>query len=281
MESTDGLPAAPSAIGTRSFAVPRPRARSQKPPKPSASHFLIALFYVPSKREEMVTDHDLSRAALIVQIIGTVLVTMATGYYAWLTRKLWRETARNAEITERMLAIDNEPLCSITKLHQSYLPDRLLSLEFEVQNAGRVPVDSVYLLSEWKGTSRDDPQRADFTSEWIGVLLPGQSVRCRHARRVNRLAITEQCRKGDSVEYEIAVVHIALSVKYENSLQRQSPKLHVLMAEFVLQECIFRVRKSEMVTQDTGNYKLYHLLDDVSAIGHGVAPASLFDAGRI
>jgi hypothetical protein len=207
---------------------------------------------------------------------ATVVIAVATVMYFWLTRKLWIATAKNAELTEKTLEASNEPLCAISNLTHTFRDTGTLTISFQIQNAGRVPVDNVNLVTEWKGTDSNQPDRTSFEEEWIGVLLPGQSANFLHSVVVRRVGEKVVERQGDRVHFEIACVHIALSARFENRAWKSTPLLHVVLAEFRLSERTFRVRQSKIVGSEEDRYQVYHLLDDVSATGHGTGPASMF-----
>jgi len=212
----------------------------------------------------------------LINAIATVVIAIATVAYVWLTRKLWISTAKNAELTERTLEVSNEPLCAISNLTHTYRDSGTLTVSFQIQNAGRVPVDNVNLVTEWKGADGKCPDGASFKEEWIGLLLPGQSANFLHSVIVRRTGEKIIERREDRVHFEIAIVHIALSVRFENRAWKSSPLLHVVLAEFRVSERTFRVRHSKIVGSGEGRYQVYHLLDDVSATGHGTGPASMF-----
>ncbi|WP_321473278.1 hypothetical protein [uncultured Paludibaculum sp.] len=215
-----------------------------------------------------------------VDLAGTIVAALATAYYAWLTRKLWRATAKSAEIMERTLESNNEPLCAISNFSHSFGPEGRLSIRFKIQNAGRVPVDGVYLVSLWKGTDGSRPEYTDNTTEWVGVLLPGQLTEHTHERAVRRPAIKVVTRTEDTVTYETAIIHIAVSVQFKGSTSPAQQKWHVVLATFQLEDNQFKVRRSEIFADGGSRPDVWRLLDDVSAIGHGTAPASFFSGGR-
>ena len=107
---------------------------------------------------------------------ATVVIAVATVIYVWLTRKLWIETARNAELTEKMMKASHEPLCAISNPTHAFSAGGTLTLCFRIQNAGSVPVDSLNLVTEWKGARSSDPEGTYNRAEGLGILLPGQAT---------------------------------------------------------------------------------------------------------
>lgn len=216
-----------------------------------------------------------------VQLIATIVVAAATVYYAWLTRKLWTATDRNAELTQRMLEAAEKPLCAICGLTHQLALDKTLTLTFEIKNAGRAPVNNIHLVSEWKGFDRDFPERVTFGSEWIGILLPGQSSKHQHSQRIQRVGITVTGRRDDIVEYDFPVYHVGLCLSFQGSSSSEAKKHHILLAEYCFRENRLEVRQSFIENDNEGTKHAYRLLDDVSAVGHGSAPASFLGDGRL
>lgn len=209
----------------------------------------------------------------IINTFATAVIAGATIAYVLLTKKLWVETARNAELTEKMMRASNEPLCAISNPTHTFSACSTLTLSFRIQNAGSVPVDSLYLVTEWKGARSSDPECIYYDrGESLGILLPGQATELMRSIVVDRPGRRVVAQHGDREEYEIAIVHVGLSLRFQSSTRSTNSWLQVLLAAFNVEDREFRVRKSEIVQTDVTRYKVYHLLDDVSVTGHGTAP---------
>jgi hypothetical protein len=117
---------------------------------------------------------------LILTVVGAFAALVAAGgtvWYAILTKRLWASTDANVALTKRMLERDAEPFCGISQMASQFSNDGVLTLEFEVKNAGRTILQDVYLSSTWKGFDGAFREQCTYGDEWIGVLLPGEKYR--------------------------------------------------------------------------------------------------------
>jgi hypothetical protein len=150
-----------------------------------------------------------------------------------------------------------EALCAVSGLSASF-SEGTLSLEFEVKSGGRSVLHNVWLVIDWKGFDGDLPNQVTYGEEWIGVLLPGESVRRTYVRTVVPRGVFQR-------GFQNANLHVGFYVRYEGRLPGRFA--HILLAYFDGQLNTFRVRKSFIVKEGENFFdRAYHLLDDVSGV---------------
>jgi hypothetical protein len=189
-----------------------------------------------------------------VQAIAALVTATATVWYAFLTRKLWVATNANVMLTKQMVERSEEPLCCISGLVQSLKADGTLTIEFEAKNAGRSILNNVSVVSEWKGFDHEFPDRPTFGSDWIGVLLPGESSsRLRYSKPLAR-----------PKDLPDRALHLALFLQYQGPAPMTFAHIWLASVDLVRG---FYVRKSLIVKEGDEYFaKSYHLLDDVSSV---------------
>ncbi|HWR54049.1 MAG TPA: hypothetical protein VN428_23265 [Bryobacteraceae bacterium] len=201
-----------------------------------------------------------------VQLVATVAAAFAaavaagaTVWYALLTKRLWASTEANVALTKRMLERDAEPFCGISQLKNAFSDEGVVTVEFEVKNAGRTILQDVSLSSTWKGFDGASREQCTYGEEWIGVLLPGEATaRKKYVKRVIR-------REAFASTLEGLSLHMAFCLHFQGPFS-SNRFVHILLCSFDLHRK-FYVRKSFIAREgDEWFNRQGHLLDDISSI---------------
>lgn len=202
----------------------------------------------------------------LIQLIATgvtafaaLVAAGATVWYAVLTKRLWVSTEANVALTKRTLERDDEPFCGISQLVGQF-SNGVLTVEFEIRNAGRAVLKDVYVSSTWKGFDGAFREQCTYGEEWIGVLFPGESsARRRYTREVIR-------RDAFAGSLDDVLLYVAFFLRFQGTLTKQFA--HVVLCSYEHMRG-FYVRKSLLAQEgDEWFLRQGHLLDDVSSIVH-------------
>lgn len=208
----------------------------------------------------MLANESVQLYSTVVTAIAAAVAAGATIWYAYLTKKLWASTDANVALTKRTLERDAEPFCGISQLTNHFSDDAVLTLEFEVKNAGRTILQDVYLSTTWKGFDGAFREQCTYGEEWIGVLLPGEgTARKRYVKQVLR-------GEAFAISFEDVCLNIAFFLRYQGPSTKRFA--HVLFCSFHFPRG-FYVRKS-FIAQEGDEWfdRQGHLLDDVSSTIH-------------